>query len=188
MKRIGILGGTFDPPHIGHLLIAEAVRDALLLDKIWFIPTYSPPHKNKRVTSAKHRVHMLELAISNHPDFEINTIEIKRSGTSFTFDTMQDLKNKYADQDFYFIIGGDMVEHLPKWYKIDDLLNLVSFVGVNRPGFTVDSPYPLIHVEVPAIDISSTTIRERLASNKTITYLLPKLVYDYIKEHGLYEH
>lgn len=188
MKRVGILGGTFDPPHIGHLLIAEEVRLALSFDEVWFIPTNVPPHKNKEITDVKDRIEMLKRAIQNHPNFKINTIEIKRSGKSYTFDTIQQLKKNYQNNNFYFIIGGDMVENLPKWHKIDELIDLVTFVGVNRPGFTLCSPYPITAVEVPSIDISSTLIRRRLKNHNTARYLLPNSVYDYIKEYGIYEY
>src|SRR5690554_5089278 len=110
MKKVGILGGTFDPPHLGHLIIAETVRTSLALDEIWFMPANEPPHKNKARSTGEDRANMLKLAIKNNEHFKINDIEMKRLGKSFTFDTMNILINEHPDCEFYFIIGGDMVE------------------------------------------------------------------------------
>lgn len=187
MKRIGILGGTFDPPHIGHLLIAEEVRIALSLDKVWFIPSSIPPHKQEAFSTANNRIAMVRKAIQNNTSFKVKTLEVERVGKSYTIDTINVLKDNYPNIDFYFIIGADMVEYLPKWHKIEELLALVTFVGVNRLGFTVESTYPILNVEVPSIDVSSTLIRNRIMDNVSVNYLLPELVYDYIKENRLYE-
>ncbi|WP_042146041.1 nicotinate-nucleotide adenylyltransferase [Paucisalibacillus sp. EB02] len=186
MKRIGILGGTFDPPHIGHLIIAQEVLDSLQLEEVWFIPTYEPPHKHEARLQVKNRIEMLQLALAGNGLFQLNTIEVKRAGKSYTYDTMITLKEQYPDSDFYFIIGADMVEYLPKWYKIDELINLVSFVGVKRTGYTLETMYPITEVNIPLVDISSTLIRKRLRENKSIQYLVPDSVHTYIKEHGFY--
>ncbi|HLR80599.1 MAG TPA: nicotinate-nucleotide adenylyltransferase [Bacillota bacterium] len=186
MKRIGILGGTFDPPHIGHLIIAEEVRIALDLTEVWFIPTYEPPHKDRASSSVEDRLNMLQRAIGEHPHFKINTIEIERSGKSYTIDTMKTFKRMYPEDEFFFIIGADMVEYLPNWFKIEELIKLVTFVGVKRPGFNVESDYPVVEVDIPIIDISSTTIRSRLARKQSIKYLTPDAVISYIKERQLY--
>ncbi|MFD2046131.1 nicotinate-nucleotide adenylyltransferase [Ornithinibacillus salinisoli] len=187
MKRIGILGGTFDPPHIGHLVIAEEVRMALHLEEIWFIPTYEPPHKQEASIEVNKRLAMLESAISDNTSFHINTIEIERSGKSYTYDTIKSLNNRYSDTEFFFIIGGDMVEYLPHWHKIDELMRMVKFVGVKRPGYSLTTPYPIQEVEIPMIDISSSLIRERLYKNESIRYLVPDSVYTFIKGNHLYE-
>jgi nicotinate-nucleotide adenylyltransferase len=187
MNRIGILGGTFDPPHMGHLIIAEEVLRALNLDQIWFIPTFEPPHKHDAYVQVDHRIDMLKLAIEGNNEFLLNTIEIDRAGKSYTIDTIIGLKEAHPEAEFYFIIGADMVEYLPNWYKIDELIKLVKFVGVKRNGYSVDSSYPIKKVEIPMIDISSTLIRERLQAKKSIKYLVPESVYHYIKENGLYE-
>lgn len=187
MRRIGILGGTFDPPHLGHLLIAEEVRIALELEEIWFIPTYVPPHKQEATTEAAERINMVEQAIRGNDTFKINTIEVDRLEKSYTVDTLRILKEEYPDTEFFFIIGADMVEYLPHWNQIDQLMNLVSFVGVKRTGYQMDTVYPIIEVEIPMFDISSTFIRNRLLSNTSVTYLLPESVYSYIKEKRLYE-
>lgn len=187
MKRVGILGGTFDPPHYGHLLIADDVRTELKLDEIWFMPNYIPPHKDKQVTDHTHRVNMLYAAIANQPHFRVETIELERKERSYTYDTIVLLKQRYPDTMFYFIIGGDMVEYLPNWYRIDELVQLMQFVGVKRPGYSLCTPYPIIEVDVPTFAVSSSLIRERIQSGKSVTYLLPEAVQLYIKENRLYE-
>lgn len=186
MKRIGILGGTFDPPHLGHLIIAEEVRLALELDEIWFIPTNTPPHKDDAKTGVYDRIKMVELAIETNPHFKINTIEIKRSGKSYTIDTMEELTSLHPDYAFYFLIGADMVEYLPNWHRIDELMELVSFVGVKRSGYKLETDYNISTVNIPLIDISSTEIRKRLQNNRSANYLVPERVYAYIRGERLY--
>lgn len=186
-RKVGILGGTFDPPHIGHLIIANEVLNRLQLDEVKFMPNQEPPHKVKTsATTGEDRVRMLELLIDNNTAFSIENIELERIGLSYTFDTMKLLQERNPDHEYYFIIGGDMVEYLPKWHQIDGLVKLIRFVGVNRSNFSVKSSYPLTQVDMPFIDISSTLIRERASSGDTIRYLVPKGVEAYIKEHGLY--
>ncbi|MFD1850213.1 nicotinate-nucleotide adenylyltransferase [Oceanobacillus bengalensis] len=187
MKRIGILGGTFDPPHLGHLLIAEEVRVSLGLEEIWFIPTYTPPHKDYSKTSAQHRLKMLDIATSSNDYFKVNTIEIERSGKSYTLDTMKELRKNFPENQFYFIIGADMVEYLPHWYKIEELVELVQFVGVKRAGYGLETDYPITEVDIPMIDISSSMLRNRLRNDKPTKYIVPEEVILYIREKGLYE-
>lgn len=129
---------------------------------------------------------MLEKAISNHADFKVEKIELERSGPSYTYDTMKLLHQKNEGTEFYFIIGADMVEYLPKWYKIDDLLNLVTFVGVQRPEHVLQTSYPVIYIDIPEFAVSSSLIRERVKNGNTIHYLTPDSVIQYIKEHQLY--
>ncbi|ASK63128.1 nicotinic acid mononucleotide adenylyltransferase [Virgibacillus phasianinus] len=187
MRHVGILGGTFDPPHLGHLIIAEEVRHTLNLEEIWFVPSQEPPHKDKARTSAKQRVDMVQHAIECNPFFKLNTIEVNRVGKSYTIDTLTLLKKEHPDISFHFIIGADMVEYLPKWHKINELMNMVTFVGVKRVGFELEPPYPITLVDIPYIEISSTMIRERIETNIPVTYLLPEPVIYYIKEKRLYE-
>lgn len=186
MKRIGILGGTFDPPHLGHLIIAEETRLALDLEEIWFIPTNVPPHKSEARTSSHDRLTMLKIAINTNHAFKIHDVEIQRTGKSYTYDTMKILRQNHPKTDFYFIIGGDMVEYLPHWHQIDELQKIVKFVGIKRSNEPLSTRYPIIEVHVPTIDISATFIRNRLQKNKTVRYFTPPSVYDYIKEAGLY--
>lgn len=187
MRRIGILGGTFDPPHLGHLIIAEEVRLALGLEEIWFIPSQEPPHKNNAFTSAVTRVEMVQKAIEGNSYFKLNTIEVDRLGRSYTSDTLKLLKNEHPDDSFYFIIGADMVEYLPKWYNINELLEMVSFVGVKRIGSELETPYSIKMVDIPYMEISSTMIRERICKSSSVKYYLPEAVIRYIKEKRLYE-
>jgi nicotinate-nucleotide adenylyltransferase len=187
MKKIAILGGTFDPPHNGHLLIAYEVLHALSLDEIWFMPTKIPPHKEgENVTDSNDRLTMLELALLNHEHFKVQSIELKRKGPSYTFDTIKLLKEMYKEE-FYFIIGGDMIEYLPKWYKIDELLKLVTFVGVERVGFSTKTDYPIITIPTPLFDVSSSFVRKRIKSKGNTELLIPSSVRRYIEEKHLYE-
>jgi nicotinate-nucleotide adenylyltransferase len=187
MTKVGILGGTFDPPHFGHLLIANEVLSELSLDEIWFMPNQEPPHKKKSESVENiERVEMLELSIKGNPAFKIEKIELERTGPSFTVDTMRILNEQFPNHQFYFIIGADMIEYLPKWHKIDELINLVQFVGVERPEYSLDTDYPIHYVDVPSFDVSSSMIRERVQHGKTVRYLLPEPVIDYIREKQLY--
>ncbi|NGQ94177.1 nicotinate-nucleotide adenylyltransferase [Brevibacillus sp. SYP-B805] len=190
-KRIGIFGGTFDPIHYGHLLAAEQARDQARLDEIWFMPARIPPHKQRNDIAAEgHRLRMTELATAPHPAFRVTDIELHRDGPSYTIDTMRQLVAAYPEHRFWFIIGGDMVEMLPKWHRFDELVTLVRFIGLARPGSRYDeealSAY-VTFVEMPAVEISSTLIRERAAAGRSIRYLVPDAVECYIKEHRLYE-
>ena len=185
-KRVGLLGGTFDPPHYGHMLMAERAYEEMNLDEIWFIPSYIPPHKAEAKTDVADRIKMLELSVADRPSFYIETIEIERQGKSFTIDTVQELQKQNKDTEFFFIIGGDMVDYLPKWHRIDELAELITFIGIQRQGYTTKSPYPVKEVEMPIIEISSTDIRGRIANGKSIRYLTSPHVIDFIKEKGLY--
>lgn len=186
-RKVGILGGTFDPPHLGHLIIANEVLDQLGLDEVKFMPNQEPPHKTRNTgTNASDRLKMLELAIEDHPKFSLETIELERQGRSYTYDTMNELKEKNPDVDFYFIIGADMVEYLPNWHKIDELVKFVRFVGTNRPHFRLETPYPIQYVKVPQVDISSSLIRNRIKTGKSVKYLLPDKVIRYMEGNRLY--
>ncbi|MED3561901.1 nicotinate-nucleotide adenylyltransferase [Bacillus xiapuensis] len=187
MKKVGILGGTFDPPHYGHLIIANEVLSALHLDEIWFMPNQEPPHKQKTQSIENHdRIKMLNLAIEDNSAFKIETIELERTGPSYTVETVKLLNLRDPDHQFFFIIGADMIEYLPKWNKIDELIELVEFVGVERPNYSHLTKYPIQYVDVPAVDVSSSMIRERLKKGWSIRYLLPDSVIRYIEEKQLY--
>src|SRR5699024_5841523 len=162
MKKVGLLGGTFDPPHIGHFIIAQEVKYQLELEEIWFIPTNDPPHKDKPFFSSYQRLQMIKEATKPMNSFYVKDIEIRRNGKSYTIDTVKQLQTTYPENDYYFIIGADMVEYLPKWKQIEELLERVSFVGVGRPEYTLETNYPIIKADIPRIDISSTFLREQL--------------------------
>ncbi|UFJ38896.1 nicotinate-nucleotide adenylyltransferase [Brevibacillus humidisoli] len=189
-RQIGIMGGTFDPIHCGHLLAAEQAREQAALDEIWFLPTHIPPHKpGEEITAAHHRLRMVELATADHPAFQVNRIELDRSGPSYTVDTMRQLTREYPDTRFSFIIGGDMVSILPQWHRFSELVQLVRFIGLHRPGSTYDrqslASY-VTFVEMPLWDVSSTMIRNKVKAGSTIRYLVPEAVERYIKENRLY--
>ncbi|GAJ25232.1 nicotinate-nucleotide adenylyltransferase [Liquorilactobacillus sucicola DSM 21376 = JCM 15457] len=186
-RRIGILGGTFNPPHLGHLIIAEQVADQLGLERVFFMPDDTPPHvDHKDSIAASDRKQMVALSIENNPLFEMEKCEIERGGISYTYDSIKFLKERHPDYEIYFIIGGDMVAYLPKWHKIDQLVKMVHFVGVARHGYPKTSQYPLMWVDIPLIEISSTLIRQKLSQHCSIRYLVPPAVEKYIKERGLY--
>ncbi|MGF0046851.1 nicotinate-nucleotide adenylyltransferase [Streptococcus hyointestinalis] len=186
-KQIGLLGGNFNPVHNAHLTIADQVRQQLGLDEVLLMPEYQPPHVDKKTTiSEKHRLRMLELAVRDIEGLGIETIELERKGISYTYDTMKLLTEKNPDVDYYFIIGADMVAYLPKWHRISELIQMVQFVGVQRPKYKAGTSYPVIWVDVPLLDISSSLIRRQLEEGKKPNFLLPKAVLDYIEKEGLY--
>ena len=187
-KQVGILGGNFNPVHNAHLVVADQVRQQLGLDKVLLMPEYLPPHVDAKGTIAEHhRLKMLELAIEGIEGLEIETIELERKGISYTYDTMLLLNERDPDTDYYFIIGADMVDYLPKWHRIDELVEIVQFVGVQRPRYKAGTSYPVIWVDVPLMDIFSSMVRDFVAKGRTPNFMLPKPVLDYIKKEGLYQ-
>jgi len=190
-KRIGLFGGTFDPIHYGHLIAAEQARDQMKLDEVWLMPAKIPPHKTRTdIASEQHRLRMVELAVADHPTFRVSDIELQREGPSYTVDTMRAIRQKFPHDDFWFIIGGDMVEMLPKWYRFEELRTMVHFIGLSRSGaqYNQDAVSSYVtFVEMPTINISSTMIRQRVQEGISIRYLVPDAVERYIKEQRLYE-
>lgn len=187
MKKIGIMGGTFNPPHVGHLIMANEVFHALELDEVRFMPNAIPPHKEQAISvTSAHRLAMTELAIEHNEDFMIEPIEILNGGVSYSFDTISKLVEDDREAQFYFIIGGDMIDSLHTWYRIDELVKIVQFVGVGRPGTLGKTDLPILYVDAPLIDLSSTFLRNRLSKGQTVTYLLPEAVETYIRKEGLY--
>lgn len=187
-KQIGILGGNFNPIHNAHLIVADQVRQQLGLDKVFLMPEYLPPHVDTKSTiDEKHRLEMVKLAIDSVEGLDVETLELERKGVSYTYDTMKLLIEKNPDVDYYFIIGADMVDYLPKWHKIDELVKMVQFVGVQRPKYKAGTSYPLIWVDVPLMDISSSMIRQFIKSKRQPNYLIPKAVLEYINKEGLYK-
>ncbi|MDQ0221647.1 nicotinate-nucleotide adenylyltransferase [Streptococcus moroccensis] len=187
-KQVGILGGNFNPVHNAHLIVADQVRQQLKLDKVLLMPEYTPPHVDlKETIDEKHRLKMLQLALGNVPGLDIETIELDRKGISYSYDTMKLLIEQNPDTDYYFIIGADMVEYLPKWHRIDELVHMVQFVGVQRPRYKAGTSYPVIWVDVPLMDISSSMVRDFIKQGRTPNYLLPAPVLDYITKEELYQ-
>ena len=200
MKKIGILGGTFDPIHNGHLIIGEHIRDSFNLDKVLFIPCGNPPHKlDRTITFARHRSKMVRLAIKDNTYFEMSDIDIEREGYTYTVDTLKDIKKTLGEENRYLlIIGADNVHEILTWKNADELLKQCEFIAVLRPNYKkieflkkiktlVDEYGAVIHVdEAPKVEISSTQIRKRISQKKTIKYLVPESVEKYIYYNKLY--
>lgn len=187
VKKIGIYGGSFNPIHNGHLICAQWVYEQLKLDTILFLPSGIPPHKTTKVVLPGNlRKTMVQLAIQQQQHFQLESYEVDTNEKHYTYNTVKWLKEKYPNDELYFIIGGDMVEDLPNWYNVDELVKLVQFVGVNRVGSTLQSVYPILTVHSPLIEISSSLIRNRIAQGNSIRYLVPQEVCHYIKSNGLY--
>jgi nicotinate-nucleotide adenylyltransferase len=196
------MGGTFDPIHYGHLVIAEEVYYALGLDEMVFIPAGQPPHKRRRVvTPAADRLRMLELALASNPHFAISTVDLERSGPSYTVDTLRRLRKQWGEQvALYFVIGWDSLEELSSWYDPQGVLEqLTHLVAVHRPGHRempgyreqLEARLPgiqqrLLTVPVPQLDISASDLRQRVAKGRPIRYQTPDSVVEYIREHHLY--
>ncbi len=191
-EKLGIFGGTFNPPHMAHLLAAEGVRDHLKLDKILFVPAAIPPHKLKEdVIPARHRLEMVRLAIEGNPSFEVSDVELRRKGPSYTIDTVLDLKRRLPGNDIYFIMGIDLLIEFDSWKEPDRILTECNLVAMNRPGFDLavvdkDLLSRVELVNVPSVDISSTNIRRRVKSGRSIRYLVPAKVEDYIRRNSIY--
>lgn len=199
MEKYGIFGGTFNPIHFGHLMICEYLKEELGLDKVIFIPTGNPPHKSLDV-SAIDRYNMVKLAISSNPDFEISDIETNRVNLSYTVDTIIELKKIYENQKLFFLIGLDTLFQLKTWRKIEELSREIEFVVALRPKYidideinrelkflreNYGTIVEIIHT--PLYEISSTELRTRIRDKKTVRYLIPNNVVNYIKESGFYK-
>ncbi|ANZ55752.1 nicotinate-nucleotide adenylyltransferase [Lactobacillus helveticus] len=191
-RQIGIMGGTFNPVHIAHLVAAEQAMTKLRLDEVWFIPDNIPPNKNAPLTSAKDRATMLDLATKDNPKFRVKLLELFRGGVSYTVDTMRYLKEKAPQNNYYLIMGSDQVNSFHTWKEASTLAKLVTLVGIRRPGYPQDPQYPqypqypMIWVDAPDIQLSSTAIRRSVATGTSIRYLVPEAVRKYIVEKGLY--
>ncbi len=197
--RVGIFGGTFDPIHSGHLVIAEAVKDQLNLAEIIFVPAGQPWLKaDWPISPAQHRLAMLRLALAGKPCFKISDAEIERAGPSYTVDTVEELRRKMgADAELFFILGWDSLAMLPRWRDASRLIRLCTLVAVHRPGFPRPDLKPMeksvpgvsrrvIFMTEPCVDISATDIRVRVRQGLPLTDLVPAAVERYIEEHGLY--
>ncbi|WP_151737608.1 nicotinate-nucleotide adenylyltransferase [Paenibacillus tengchongensis] len=191
--KVGIMGGTFDPLHIGHMLAAESAREAYMLEQVWFMPSHIPPHKHAAGTTGAQRLAMVNSAIAGHPAFRVLDWEVVRGGVSYTIETVRRLQEEYAGIEFYFIIGADMVQYLPKWRDIDELVRRLYFIGVGRPGTPLDLDALPQHIarrvliaDMPQLDISSTMLRSRAAAGKSIRYMVPDAVFDYVQRSGCY--
>ncbi len=199
-KRIGIMGGTFDPIHFGHLVTAEEARVSYFLDRVIFVPSGMPPHKKDyRVSNVEERYLMTILAVVTNPYFGVSRVEIDRAGYSYTIDTVQHFRQIYDDNtELFFITGADAILEILTWKNVEKLLGLCSFIAATRPGFDLaglakilkELPHlngGLHFLEVPALAISSTDIRHRVSKGNSIKYLLPETVEYFIVKNGLYD-
>ncbi|MFH1663014.1 MAG: nicotinate-nucleotide adenylyltransferase [Chloroflexota bacterium] len=197
--KTGILGGTFDPAHIGHIAVAGAVKDELGLAEVVFIPAGKPWFKaDALVLSAEHRLNMVRLAIAGEPCFRVSAMEIERAGLTYSVDTVAELKKEMKDDDeLFFIIGWENLIELPRWHQPQRLVSLCRLVAVPRVGFpvpdlaSIEASIPgiskrVIILDEPQVDISSSVIRQRVRQGLSISHLVPEAVEKYIKEHGLY--
>jgi len=189
--RIGMLGGSFDPPHIGHLIIAEEARWQCELDTILFMVTSHPPHKSEPEAAPEDRFRMVKLAIEGMPAFSPSRMEIDRGGSSYTAQTLKELHRLYPNASLYLIIGADSVLDLSAWKNPDAVVEMANLVVAPRPGFDLSQMEPRLqektHVlETPTVAISSTLVRRRLHGGESIRFLVPDVVERYIREHKLY--
>ncbi|GAA3459217.1 MULTISPECIES: nicotinate-nucleotide adenylyltransferase [Saccharothrix] len=190
-RRIGVMGGTFDPVHHGHLVAASEVQARFDLDEVVFVPTGQPWQKSEReVSPAEDRYLMTVVATASNPRFSVSRVDIDRPGPTYTVDTLADLKAAHPDADLFFITGADALEQILSWRRADDVFALAHFIGVTRPGYELDDthlpPGAVSLVEVPAMAISSTAVRARTASGLPVWYLVPDGVVQYISKRRLY--
>lgn len=198
-KRVGIMGGTFNPIHFAHLSLAEFAREQFAFDEVMFLPSKKPVHKsNHELIDDHHRYNMVKLAIDGHPQFYVSDIELKRDGNTYTIDTLHYLHENTKNIAYFFIIGGDSLVSFEKWKSADEILGLCHIIAASRGGYDAHSIKAKInelntkynadiqYLDLPAMDISSRMIRERLKNGQTARYLMPESVIDYIHQHHLY--
>lgn len=199
MAKIGIFGGTFDPVHVGHLVAADRACCDLDMQKVIFVPAGLPPHKaGQPVTPGEHRLAMVRLAVQDNPRFEVSDLELKRQGCSYTVDTISYFRRLLPDDELYFILGMDSLLQLNTWHDVDNMLKMCCLVAVARPGYALETGDPEIKLlwekvrertlilRIPGLDIAASELRQRVREGRTVRYLLPAAVLDYIEEHGLY--
>lgn len=198
LARVGVLGGTFDPPHIGHLVAAEEARVQLDLERVTFVPAGIPPHKlGEPVTPAVHRVEMTMRAVASNPYFFVSLVDVERAGPSHTVDTLKLLRARWgASTDIYFILGLDMLADLPNWHEPQQLVELCRLAVVDRPGYDIDMDEldrtipgvarQVDQVSMPRLEVSSTDLRRRVRQSKTIRYYVPVEVEAYVHAHRVY--
>lgn len=188
LARVGVLGGTFDPIHHGHLAAASEVCAALGLDQVLIVPTHRQPFKEGfDSASPEHRLEMCRLAVEGDARFAVSPVDIERGGITYTVDTLADLRSQLPETRLYFITGADSLARISEWHDAHRLTELAEFVGVTRPGHSLpqlETPHAL--VEVPALAVSSTDVRRRVRAGAPIRYLVPRAVADYIAHHDLY--
>lgn len=198
MQGIGILGGTFDPPHIGHLVLAQYALDALDLASVLFVPAADPPHKDQLRYGIEHRLPMLERAVAGNDRFVISRVDVDRPGPHYTVDMIRILQRQQPETEFYFLMGGDSLHHLPEWYHPLELIALCKLAVMARPGGEVTAELTakllpglverVVVIDSPMLGFSSTEIAERLEAGRSVRYLVPDSVLAYIQDHRLYQY
>ena len=199
MKKVGIMGGTFNPIHYGHLFLAEQAYEQIGLNSILFMPSKNPPHKKgQEIISAEHRLNMVKQAVMDNPHFEVSTMELDREGMTYTADTLKAMTSDNTDMEYYFIIGGDSLLQITEWRDPQTIFNLSIIVASGRDHLTEDTLIQqaeelkrtygarIVLLDMPTIEISSADIRSRIAAGKSIRYYLPQTVLNYITSHGLF--
>ncbi|WP_447646510.1 nicotinate-nucleotide adenylyltransferase [Nocardioides zeae] len=194
-RRIGVMGGTFDPIHHGHLVAASEVQSFFDLDEVVFVPTGDPWQKSDRhVSPAEHRYLMTVIATASNPRFKVSRVDIDRGGPTYTVDTLRDLRDQLPGAELFFITGADALANIFTWRDTSEMFDLAQFVGVTRPGYTMDAASlasipdrRVTMLEIPALAISSTDCRERTGRGEPVWYLVPDGVVQYIGKHHLYE-
>ena len=200
MKKIGIMGGTFDPIHIGHLILAKSAYEQLFLDKVLFIPAGNPPHKPARpgCGTNEQRLEMVRLAVKDEPAFEVDTIEMDSDTESYSYLTLEKLKKRDPDADYYFIIGQDSLINFHTWKKPEEIVKLAHIAAADRPGYDPEAMKKItdenerifggdfIIFECPDIQISSTALRERIKQGLDVRFYVPEAVNEYIIKNGIY--
>ena len=188
-RRIGVMGGTFDPIHHGHLVAASEVAKHFEMDEVIFVPT-GQPYQKRDVSAGEHRYLMTVIATASNPRFTVSRVDIDRDGPTYTVDTLRDLRTQYPDDELYFISGADAIAQILEWKDIDQAWDFAHFVAVTRPGHTLSvanlPPEHVSQLEVPALSISSTDCRNRVRSGSPVWYLVPDGVVQYIAKHELY--
>lgn len=197
MQKLGVLGGTFDPPHTGHLILAEYAFDSLDLEQVLFLPAADPPHKQlEDKQPVQHRLAMLELALADNDHFALSRIDVDRPGPHYSVDMLRILHEQYPEHELYFVMGSDSLRNITRWYQPDELIRLCRLAVMRRPGDYIqldmhEAALPglagrVVMVEAPLIGIASSQIVSRIQQGRSIRYLLPQAVQDYVEEHGLY--
>lgn len=191
MERIGILGGTFNPIHVGHLAVGQAAGEQCSLDKVFFVPSNRPPHKNiAHLASAEDRHRMVDLAIRDNPLFAVSDFEIRRDGRSYSIDTVRYFRETFPKARLFFIIGGDSFPALHTWKAIDEILAIVTFIVVNRPGYVLTNDHLTLSyqsVMMPGMDISSSYLRRQITRGRSVRYFIPGAVCSFLQERKLYQ-
>jgi nicotinate-nucleotide adenylyltransferase len=199
--RLGVFGGTFDPVHVGHLILAEQAREQGALDEVWFVPAPRPPQKEgQAVTRFEQRVDMLHLAIAGQPAFRVDEIEKERAGLSYTAETLAELRRRHPEHAYFLLVGGDALVDLPGWREPQRIVAQAGLLVMARPsspvvgeaelrrrlGLSAEAPLSLKMMEAPLIDIASRDLRRRVAEGRSVRYMVPRAVEAYVREKGLY--